>query len=417
MRGIRNLFQRHASTVVGALLVVCLIATATPARTRHSKRTKDAARHASAAAKVLNQIMATPDNAIPHDLLNKAEAIAVFPGVVKAAFIFGGRGGQGVISKRTSHGWSAPAFFNLGGGSFGPQIGAEKTDYVLLIMNDDGLKGLLGDKFEFGAEASVAAGPVGRTASAATNGTMKAEILSYSRSHGAFIGASLKGAVITPDNDLNEAFYGKSALSLLSGNSMNVKQMSNAVKVFPETLDRYSNRASHHSASNDPKAISPDNARIAREVRHQLMLLPYYSVFDWLEFQINPDGAVILRGEVTSPPDTKASAEAAAKSVAGVKNVVNDIEVLPVSPNDQRLRRRVYHRLFNWDSPLFHYAVGSYHPIHIIVENGRLTLKGEVDSAMDKQLAYSRASSVPGLFAVDNQLQVTTQKAREREMY
>ena len=187
---------------------------------------------------------------------------------------------------------------------------------------------------------------------------------------------------------------------------------SSVARVVPGTLHRYSKGASHHAASIDPKALSPETAQIAREVRHELMLLPYYSVFDWLEFQVNPDGTVILRGEVVSPPDTRSRAEAAAKSVDGVKKVVNDIEVLPVSANDQRLRRRIYHRLFNWDSPLFRYAVGSFHPIHIIVKNGRLTLKGEVDSSMDKQLAYSRASSVPGLFAVENQLEVTNQKPR-----
>jgi lipid-binding SYLF domain-containing protein len=139
--------------------------------------------------------MWVPEKGIPRELLARAEAIAVFPGVVKAAFIFGGRTGQGIISRRTSQGWSEPAFFNIGGGSFGPQIGVNHTDYVLLIMNDNGLKGLLEDKFEFGGEASFAASPIGRSASATTNATLDAVILSYSRSQGAFIGASLKGAV------------------------------------------------------------------------------------------------------------------------------------------------------------------------------------------------------------------------------
>jgi hypothetical protein len=108
-------------------------------------------------------------------LVDKAQAIAVFPGVLKAAFIFGGREGKGVISRRTAQGWTTPAFFNLGGGSFGAQIGADKTDYVLLIMNDKGLNGLLGDKFQIGGEVGVAAGPVGREASAATDAQLKAE--------------------------------------------------------------------------------------------------------------------------------------------------------------------------------------------------------------------------------------------------
>src|SRR4026208_2183834 len=137
-----------------ALLIALLIFSAviTPAQ---KSRTKDAARHSSEAAKTFTEIMNVKDKAIPKELLDTAEAIAVFPGVVKAAFVFGGRGGQGVISRRVRGGWSAPGFFNLSGGSFGPQIGAQQTDYVLLIMNESGLNGLLKDKVELGAEASI----------------------------------------------------------------------------------------------------------------------------------------------------------------------------------------------------------------------------------------------------------------------
>jgi lipid-binding SYLF domain-containing protein len=182
------------------------------------------------------------EKAIPKELLDKAEAIAVFPGVVKAAFIFGGKGGQGAISKRTPKGWTAPAFFNLSGGSFGVQFGATKTDYVLLIMNEAGLKGLLEDKFEIGGEVGVAAGPVGREAAASTNLTLDAGILSYSRSKGAFIGAALKGAVISPDNDLNEAVYDMKAKEVLTNDSMSLSQMPAGVRIFPRTLARYSPR-------------------------------------------------------------------------------------------------------------------------------------------------------------------------------
>jgi lipid-binding SYLF domain-containing protein len=205
-------------------------------------RTQDAARHASDAAKTFTEIMNVKDKAIPKELLDTAEAIAVFPGVIKAAFVLGGRGGQGVISRRVKGGWSAPAFFNLGGGSFGPQIGAQKTDYVLLIMNESGLNGLLKDKFELGGEASIAAGPVGREAAASTNPRLDAGILSYSRSKGAFIGAALKGAVITPDNDLNEAVYGKKADGVLTGQPMTFAEMPPSVRIFPRTLVRYSIR-------------------------------------------------------------------------------------------------------------------------------------------------------------------------------
>jgi SH3 domain-containing YSC84-like protein 1 len=221
-----------------SLLVVSTVSTSA----QKSSRTRDAARHAGEAAETFTEIMNVKDKSIPKELLDTAEAIAVFPGVIKAAFVFGGRGGQGVISRRVKGGWSAPAFFNLGGGSFGPQIGAQKTDYVLLIMNPDGLNGLLKDKFELGGEASVAAGPVGREAAASTNPRLDAGILSYSRSKGAFIGAALKGAVITPDNDLNEAVYGKKADELLKGAPLTLAQMPASVRIFPRTLVRYSIR-------------------------------------------------------------------------------------------------------------------------------------------------------------------------------
>ncbi|HEV7796894.1 MAG TPA: lipid-binding SYLF domain-containing protein [Pyrinomonadaceae bacterium] len=230
-------------TAISAVSVVLLLAfSAPPATAQKKSRLQDATRHAREAAEVFTEIMNVRDKAIPKELLDKAEAIAVFPGVIKAAFIIGGRGGQGVISKRTPNGWSAPAFFNLSGGSFGAQIGATKTDYVLLIMNEDGLNGLLKDKFEIGGEVGVAAGPVGREAAASTNPRLDAGILSYSRSKGAFIGAALKGAVISPDNDLNEAVYGLKAKEVLTNNSMKLNQMPAGVRIFPRTLARYSLR-------------------------------------------------------------------------------------------------------------------------------------------------------------------------------
>ena len=206
-------FSQRWGWGLGLALLFCMSSVSVSAQ---SKRMKDAARHSSAAAQVFNQIMGVREKGIPRDLLDRAEAIAVFPGVVKAAVIIGGHGGQGVISRRVRGGWSAPAFFNLGGGSFGAQIGAQKTDYVLLIMNEEGLNGLLKDKVEMGGEVSVSAGPVGRTAAATTNAMLDAGILSYSRSRGAFIGAALKGGTISPDNDLNEAVYGTKANDVLN---------------------------------------------------------------------------------------------------------------------------------------------------------------------------------------------------------
>lgn len=237
----KHSFQKGFTCALGLALVLCLSATAVTAQ-KKNKRMNDAARHASRAARVFNEIMSVREQRIPKNLLDRAEAIAVFPGVVKAAFIIGGRGGQGVISRRVRGGWSAPAFFNIGGGSVGLQIGAQKTDYVMLIMNQDGLKGLMEDKFELGGEASVAAGPLGREAAASTNITLDAGILSYSRSKGLFAGVALKGAVINPDNDLNEAVYeGKKAGEVLE-QEKDMNEMPAVVRVFPVTLSRYSRK-------------------------------------------------------------------------------------------------------------------------------------------------------------------------------
>lgn len=232
-------FRTFSYSLVISLL---LFTVAVPGFAQKKSRINDATRHAREAAETFTEIMNVRDKAIPKELLDKAEAIAVFPGVIKAAFIFGGRGGQGVISKRVRGGWSAPAFFNLSGGSFGAQIGAQKNDYIFLIMNEQGVKGLLEDKFEMGGEVGLVAGPVGREAAASTNATLDAGILSYSRSKGAFIGAALKGVVISPDNDLNQAVYGMKGSELLMRNQMSLSQMPVGVRIFPRTLARYSAR-------------------------------------------------------------------------------------------------------------------------------------------------------------------------------
>lgn len=150
----------------------------------------------------------------------------------------------------------------------------------------------------------------------------------------------------------------------------------------------------------------PVNA-VAREVRHELLSeLPYYTVFDWIEFEVLADNSVVLRGAVTTPPDTRSRAEAVVRDVSGVSRVVNEIRVLPVSPSDARLRRELYNALYGFNSPLFRYGIGSRQAIHIIVDGGRATLKGVVESQADKDQAYIRARGVPGLFAVNNELMV-----------
>src|SRR6266850_1005440 len=212
-------------------------------RERSAKKARDAASQSAKAARVFDQIMGTREGSIPRDLLDRAEAVAFFPGVIKAGFIVGGRGGSGVISRRVAGGWGAPAFFDLAGGSIGLQIGASSTDFVLLFMNENAVDSLLKDKFEIGGEGSAAAGPVGRSASASTDARLNAQILSYSRSKGAFAGLELKGVVIKPDNEDNLQVYGMSARDILTGSDkISMETMPEGVRVFPLTLSRYSKR-------------------------------------------------------------------------------------------------------------------------------------------------------------------------------
>ena len=203
--------------------------------------TKEGASQANKSAQVLKEIMGAPDKGIPGDLLAKAECVAVFPKVVKAGFILAGQGGRGVASCRTSAGWSAPAFFEIKGGSVGLQIGGQATDFVLLFMNEGGMQSLLSDKFELGGDASVAAGPVGRTTSATTDIKMDAQILSYSRSKGLFAGVSLKGSVISPEKSDMKGTYGEgvTAQTVLAASNDRAPM---EVRTFAKTLTEYSTR-------------------------------------------------------------------------------------------------------------------------------------------------------------------------------
>jgi len=169
--------------------------------------TKEAKRIAEAAA-VLKEIHAVPDKDIPQELWNKAECVVVVPSMKKAAFVFGGEYGKGLMSCRHAGAWTAPVFLQIEKGSWGLQIGAEAIDLVLLVMNDRGMSKLMQDKVTLGAEASIAGGPVGRDARAATDAQLKAEILSYSRAQGLFAGINLSGGVVKPDSDDNQDLYG-----------------------------------------------------------------------------------------------------------------------------------------------------------------------------------------------------------------
>src|SRR5271169_4449659 len=234
--------QRGIFVFLAAFLgVAALMAAASPALSgdEHETKTREAAAQSGKAAKVFDAIMQAPDKSIPRDLIARAKAIAVFPQVIKASFVVGGEGGRGVVSRRTSAGWSDPVFFRAGGGSVGWQIGATATDFVLLFMNDEAMGGLMNDKFELGAEAGVAGGPVGRETGAGTDALMHAEILSYSRSRGLFAGISLKGIVVRPEDGLNQAVYSKSGRELLTVDQRAAASTESGLPAFPQTLARY----------------------------------------------------------------------------------------------------------------------------------------------------------------------------------
>jgi len=239
----RTNYVNKSAFILIAALVIFSAAGVAQSQNRDAKKLSEAAKEAQKASDAFTEIMNIPEKAIPQGLLDKAEAIAVFPDVIKAGFIVGGRGGHGVISRRVKGGWSAPAAFDLGGGSVGLQIGANKTDFVLLFMNDEALGGLLKDKFEIGGEGSAVAGPVGRTASASTDALLRAQIVSYSRSKGLFAGLELKGVVIKPDDNDNVAVYGMKASEMLAPTrTLTLAKMPAGVRIFPRTLARYSVR-------------------------------------------------------------------------------------------------------------------------------------------------------------------------------
>lgn len=216
-----------AAALLGAVAVTPLSAALS---TSEIKRIEDA-------AAVLRDMRRAPDQDVPTDLWEKASCVMVVPGLKKAAFIFGGEYGKGLMSCRQSGGWSPPVFMRLGKGSWGLQIGAQSIDLVLLVMNDKGVEKLLRNRVSLGAEASVAAGPVGRDARAATDAQLTAEILSYSRTQGVFAGINLSGGVLRDDQDDNADLYGKgiSARDILLGGRI---QLPGIARPFIEALNR-----------------------------------------------------------------------------------------------------------------------------------------------------------------------------------
>ena len=198
--------------VVALISLMCSFAVAADEPAQESK----ASDRVQAAADVLNEIESAPDSGIPQEILGSSECVAVVPSMLKGGFIVGAKYGRGLASCRTAKGWSAPAFFTVTGGSFGFQIGGQAVDLVMLIMNKDGMKHLLSSKFALGADASVAAGPVGRHAEGNTDWKMRAQVLTYSRARGVFAGVSLNGAVMKQDKDSTREFYGHMVTSRAS---------------------------------------------------------------------------------------------------------------------------------------------------------------------------------------------------------
>jgi len=212
------------------------------------------------ASTILNQIMSAPDSAIPDSIMSGAKCIAIMPSMLKGGFIVGANYGKGVATCRTDKGWSAPAFFKLTGGSFGFQAGGQASDLVLIIRTDDGMQHLLQSKFKLGADASAAAGPVGRDAQAATDLTLRAQVLTYSRSRGLFLGVSLAGGVINQDQADTQAFYGKgwTYRSLLNGE---VPAPQDA-KPLLQTVEKYAPTPRTHATA----SVAPHRSVSAQQV-------------------------------------------------------------------------------------------------------------------------------------------------------
>jgi lipid-binding SYLF domain-containing protein len=219
-----------------------------------SKDTPDEVKRVHEATNVLNEIMESKDKGIPEKVMESAKCIAVVPSMLKAGFVVGGRYGKGVATCRTPRGWSAPAPFTIAGGDWGLQIGGEAIDLVMLIMNEKGMRNLLNAKFKIGADASAAAGPIGRQAEAATDWKMKSEVLTYSRSRGVFAGVTLNGAVIKQDNDETRVLYAKMIpfSEILTGKA----PVPPGTEEFIATVRKYTAEARERGELNQPAATS-----------------------------------------------------------------------------------------------------------------------------------------------------------------
>src|SRR5262245_15562741 len=236
---------------IGVWSIVLVFAFSYPVVAQHSEQQSSEADRATDASTVLNEIMNIPENSIPEDLMSRAHGIAVIPHVVKGAFGIGGQWGKGLMSQRHEDGrWSPPAFIEIGGGSFGLQIGVQASDIVLVFTDEEGLKGLLKGKLKLGADASATAGPVGRKAEVGTDVLLRSAVLAYSRSKGLFAGISLDGSVISIDDSANRKIYGKDVTGeqILLGKAVTANA---SVQPFLKTLQNVSPPHTHAKANSN----------------------------------------------------------------------------------------------------------------------------------------------------------------------
>jgi lipid-binding SYLF domain-containing protein len=240
-----------------SLLAAAALLWATPGWAKDKDTGKDASdevKRVDAATNVLDEIMQARDKGIPNKIMESTKCVAVVPSMLKAGFVVGGRYGKGVATCRTTRGWSAPAPFTVAGGDWGLQIGGEAIDLVMLVMNEKGMRSLLNSKFKIGADASAAAGPIGREASADTDWKMKSEVLTYSRARGVFAGVTLNGAVVKQDDDETRVLYGKDIpfADILTGKA----PIPEGTEKFIATVRKYTAEARNERGEANPPATS-----------------------------------------------------------------------------------------------------------------------------------------------------------------
>jgi len=402
---------------------------------RDSVKISDEAERALSAANVVRAMLGTPETSIPDALLERAHAIAVVPKVVKAALGVGGSFGKGLVSRRTGQGWAAPAFIDLSGGSFGFQIGVESIDLVLVFTKEEGLKGLLEDKLQLGAEAGVAAGPLGRTAAAGTNVTFDSPIYSYSRSKGLFAGIALKGSVMTIDDSANHKVYGQE----VSGKDILLRgevPVTPAVRPFVEALQTYraqaisekqpgGKRTAAAGPTPEQRAAASDDVKRAQEAlrekgydpgpidgvlgpRTRAALRSYQQAENLaVTGRLDPQTAAKLGGGSQPGPVDREQNAPAADADNTARNQRDRNAANPTAgdqaenPADRQITASI-RRAVVADKSLSTNA----HNVKIVTSNGMVTLRGPVKSDQEKAAIEAKAKQVAGVQSVNNQLEV-----------